>query len=136
MARGIVKNYCSKFSLLSFAKDMEIPSHVTVSEYLETLQSLLLANNLHQVDLNKQLPVFRKERKCYFIDPFLYNVFKGYTFGKYQDYSEDSPDNLLEGIACGAFARLNRQYLDISHFLWFYTKKRETDFVVKVKGNL
>ena len=54
MIRGVIKNYCSKFSLLSFAREMEIPSHVTVSEYLETFQSLLLVNNLYQVDLSKK----------------------------------------------------------------------------------
>jgi len=136
MLRGIIKNYCSKFSLLSFAKEMEIPSHVTVSDYLNALQSLLLINNLYQVDLSKKLPIFRKERKCYFIDPFLYSVFRGYTIGKYQDYSDRLEDKLLQGIVCEAFSRLNRQYLDISHFLWFYTKKKETDFVVRVKNEL
>jgi hypothetical protein len=136
MVKGIVKNYCSKFSLLSFAKEMEIPSHVTVSEYLEALQSLLLINNLYQADLNKQVPIFRKERKCYFMDPFLYSVFKGYSLGKYQDYSEGFEDKLLEGIICEILARLNRQNLDISNFLWFYVKKKETDFVIKVNGEL
>ncbi|OYT53470.1 MAG: hypothetical protein B6U72_05830 [Candidatus Altiarchaeales archaeon ex4484_2] len=136
MVKGVIKNYCSKFSLLSFAKEMEIPSHVTVSEYLEGLQSLLLVNNLYQVDLSKKLPIFRKERKCYFIDPFLYNVFKGYSLGRYQDYSEDSEDKLLQGVVCEALARLNRQYLDITHFLWFYTKKKETDFVLKIDNSL
>lgn len=136
MVKGIIKNYCSKFSLLSFAKEMEIPSHVTVSEYLESLQSLLLVNNLYQVNLSKKLPIFRKERKCYFIDPFLYSVFKGYSLGRYQDYSEDSEDKLLQGVVCEALARLNRQYLDISNFLWFYTKKKETDFVLLVKDSV
>jgi len=136
MIRGVIKNYCSKFSLLSFAREMEIPSHVTVSEYLETFQSLLLVNNLYQVDLSKKLPVFRKERKCYFIDPFLYSVFKGYSLGRYQDYSENLEDKLLQGIVCEALARLNRQYLDITHFLWFYTKKMETDFVLKIQDSL
>lgn len=133
--RGITKRYSSKFSLLSFAKEMEIPSHTTVSDYLETLQSLLLVNNLYQVDLGKGVPVFRKERKCYFLDPFLYSVFKGYGLGKYQDYSEGSEDLLVEGVVCEALSRLGRQYLSTDHFLWFFVKKNETDFVVKTDGS-
>ena len=131
MVRGIIKNYCSKFSLHSFSKEMEISSHSTVSDYLDVLQSLLLVNNLYQVDLSKQLPVFRKERKCYFLDPLFYSVFSGYIYGKYRDYSEENESKILEGVVCEALSRMKRKYLDISGFLWFFTKNRETDFVFK-----
>lgn len=114
---------------------MEIPSHVTVSDYLDILQSLLLINNLYQVNLGKRLPVFRKERKCYFLDPFLYSVFKGYTQGRYKDYSEGFEDRLLEGVVCETLARFDRRGLDTDHFLWYFLKK-ETNFVVKAENKL
>lgn len=131
---GIVKNYCSKFSLHSIAKDTEIRSHVSVADYLNILQSLLLTNQLYQLDYNKKIPVFRKEKKNYFIDPFLYSVCKGYINGKYQDYSSENKEKLIEGIVCEALARLVRINLDTSSSLWFYLKKKETDFVLK-QGN-
>ena len=135
MMHGVIKNYTSKFSLLSFAREMEIQSHITVSDYLELLQSLLLINNLYQVNLGKGLPVFRKEKKAYFLSPFLYSVFSGYVTGKYQDYSSGREDKLLEGVVCEALARLNRKQLDFNHFLWFFFKKKETDFVIKVNNS-
>lgn len=61
---------------------------------------------------------------------------KSITMGKYGDYSEGFEDKLLQGVVCEALARLNRQYLDVSHFPWFYAKKKETDFVVKVGDHL
>ncbi len=133
MVRGIVKNYTSKFSLLSYSKEMEIPSHATVADYLELLQSLLLINNLYQVDLAKSLPVFRKERKSYFMDPFFYSVFKGYIMGRYDDYSDSNESMIMEGVVCEALARLKRRDLDISNSLWFFSGKKETDFVLNNK---
>lgn len=133
---GIIKNYGNKFSLHSIAKDTEIKSHVSAAEYLDVMQSLLLTNQLYQIDYNKKLPVFRKEKKNYFIDPFLYSVCNGYINGKYQDYSFYNTGSLIEGIVCEALARTVRKNLDISSSLWFYLKKKETDFVLKQKNNL
>ena len=135
MVRGIIKNYTSKFSLLSFSKEMEIPSHATVLDYLDLLSGLLLVNNLYQVDLTKKLPVFRKERKSYFLDPFFYSVFQGHVLGKYQDYSEENESKLMEGVVCEALARLKRKSPDTSSFLWFFSNKKETDFVLR-EGSL
>jgi len=133
---GIIKNYSTKFSLHSIAKETEIKSHVSVADYLDISQSLLLTNQLYQLDYNKKIPVFRKEKKNYFTDPFLYSVCKGYINGKYQDYSEENQDKLIEGVVCEALARLVRINLDLSSSLWFYLKKKETDFVLKQKNNL
>jgi len=133
---GIIKNYTTKFSLHSIAKDTEIKSHISAADYLDILQSLLLTNQLYQLDYNKKIPVFRKEKKNYFLDPFLYSVCKGYTLGKYQDYSNENKDRLIEGIVCEHLARLFRINLDFSSSLWFYLKKKETDFVLKYRNKL
>ncbi|MBD3204656.1 DUF4143 domain-containing protein [Candidatus Woesearchaeota archaeon] len=128
---GIIKNYGTKFSLHSIAKQTEVKTHVTVSDYLDTLQSLVLINLLYQFNYNKKIPLFRKKKKSYFLDPFLFSVFNGYTLGKYQDYSFENKASLVEGIVCEALARRVRQDLDISSNLWFFTKKKETDFVLQ-----
>jgi len=133
---GIIKNYGNKFSLHSIAKDTEIKSHISVSDYLEVLQSLLLINQLYQLDYNKKIPVFRKEKKNYFIDPFLFSVCMGYTKGRYQDYSAENKAALIEGIVCECLTRLVRVNLDASSSLWFYIKKKETDFVINPNKGL
>lgn len=75
--QGIIKNYSSKFSLNSIAKEMEISSHVTVRDYLELLDELYVARSFFQ--LNRERPAFRSDRKAYFIDPFLFRVFSKYN---------------------------------------------------------
>ena len=131
--RGIVAKYTSSFSLNSFSKEMEIPSHVTASEYLELAERLLLVNNLYQIDINKKIAVFRKERKSYFMDPFMYSVFNGYITGAYKAFIDEP--KLIEGIVCEALKRLQKNEFNSSKFLFFYRNKFETDFVFKERGN-
>jgi len=96
----------------------------------------MLTNQLYQFDYNKKVPLFRKEKKNYFIDPFLYSVCSGYVNGKYQDYSYTNEENLIVGIVCEALARLMRTNLEISPFLWFFIKNKETDFVLKKNNKI
>ena len=133
---GIIKNYGTKFSLHSIAKETEIKSHISVADYLDILQSLLLINQLYQMDYNKKIPLFRKEKKNYFVDPFLYNVCKGYINGKYQDYSDKNKERIIEGIVCESLTRLARVNLDASSSLWFFMKKKETDFIFRENNKL
>ncbi len=134
--RGVLKNYGNPTSYLSIAREMEIPSHVTVSDYLCATQDLLLVNALHAADVSKRIPILRKEKKYYFLDPFLYSAFTGYLNGVYQDYSEQNMERIVEGIVCEALARLNRRNLDHSFFLWHFKNVKETDFAVKNNGNV
>lgn len=133
LIKGIIEKYSTKVSLNSLATDFQIPTHTTVETYLELLNQLLLINVLYKVEPNKKVVQFRKEKKIYFQDPFFYNVFKGFTYGQYKDYSENN-ENLIEGVVCQELASLFRKGPEISEGLWYYDAKRETDFVLK-KGN-
>jgi len=90
---------------------------------------LCLINNLYFFDVNKKTIILRKQRKTYFTDPFLYyRVFKGYSAGKYEDYSTDVQDKLVEGIVLEHLARTDK-YKESENFLGYYCGKKETDFV-------
>lgn len=136
LIKGIVKSYLSRISLNSLAKDFQIPAHSTVETYLEVLSRLLLINLLYQADLNTKTPLFKKNKKIYFQDPFFYNVFKGYITGAYKDFSEGEEDKIIEGVICQELASLLRKGPEISDFLWYYDSKKETDFVLKQKEKL
>ncbi len=130
LIKGIVESYTSKISLNALAKDFQIQTHSTVETYLELLNQLLLVNILHSVDPQKKIAQFRKNKKIYFQDPFLYSVFKGYTYGKYQDYSKDNMEKVVEGILCQELAALKRTKPEINNHLWYFHTKKETDFVM------
>ncbi|MCS7384450.1 MAG: ATP-binding protein [archaeon GB-1867-097] len=125
---GILKNYTTKFSLSSIAKEVEIGSHVTVREYLEILESLYCIRNIYTFDINKKRIVYRKMRKAYFIDPFLIHTFSKMLLGRrVEDYSK-----IVEGIIMEALARR------FGKNLGFYHNRKEVDacfnnFGVEVK---
>ena len=71
-----LKNYDTRFSLNSIAKEMEIWSHVTIRGYLEVLENLFILRNVFPIDLEKGVEAFNRMRKVYFIDSFLFHIFK------------------------------------------------------------
>lgn len=122
--KGVVKRYSTPFSLSAIAKEAEVPSHITARDYLEVLESLLVLRSYWK-GYDKS-PVFRKERKAYFIDPFLYHLASFKTLGEKEEREEETP-KIVEGIVGEAFRRLNME-------VKFVRKKKEVDFVLKGTG--
>lgn len=120
--KGIVKRYSSSFSLSSLAKEVEIPSHITVRDYLEVLESLyVLRSYWKEYD---KTPFFRKERKVYFIDPFIFHIASFKTLGITEN--PDEVPKIVEGIV-GECLRRNK--LNVK----FLRSNKELDFV---SGNI
>lgn len=57
-------------------------SHRIVREYIEAMQQLMYVNFCYQIDLEKNLPIFRKEKKVYFSDSFIVSTFEKMILGK------------------------------------------------------
>lgn len=121
---GILKNYGTKFSLSSIAKETEIGSHVTVREYLEILESLCVLRNFYTFDINKNRIIYRKTRKAYFIDPFLYSTFLRKVLG-IKEIEDES--KLVEGVVVEGLCRKIEQ-------MGFYHNRKEIDIVFKNFG--
>ncbi len=133
---GVCKRCGTRFGLDSFAKDNErISSHSVLSTYLELLENLFLVKTLYQINLNKKRPSFKKERKVFFMDPFLYSCFRGYTQGMYKDFSEEAESAIVKGtvIAHLSLIKPTKTY----SWMWFYADKNgDTDAVLKVNETL
>ena len=122
---GILKNYCTKFSLSSIAKEVEIGSHVTVREYLEILENLFVLRNFYTFDLNKSRVIFRKMRKAYFIDPFILHS----VSYKIRGVPFEDEAKIVEGIVVETIAR-RLEKLKVG----FYHNHREIDVCFKNFG--
>jgi len=123
--QGVLKNYGSRFSLNSVAKEMEIGSHVTVREYLEFLEKCYLFRNYFKFDLSRGRPIYRAERKVYFIDPFLFRVFSRYALGS-SDVSVEKKPCLIEGMV--------GEYLKRNGETFFFHGRKEVDFIINDTG--
>lgn len=122
---GVLKNYGTRFSLNSIAKEMEIGSHVTIREYLEILENLFVLRNMFPIDLKKGTEAFARMRKTYFIDPFLFHVLKR-ELTKTEIKEEEIP-HLIEGIVAEHLARKFGK-------VCYYYQKKEVDFYINGTG--
>jgi len=104
-----------------------IKSHVTVREYLEAFEDLFMSKSVFPVSGKKY--VFRKERKVYFNDPFLYSLFAK----KMNIVDRERESKAVEGIVCNHLYRFANRGKTISEpktAIGFYSGKREVDFVL------
>ena len=117
---GILRRYGEKFSLNALSKEMEIGSHVTVREYLEIFEELFIGRNYFQTKPNLMTPLFKKERKFYFLDPLILETFSR-KFGIEVEIARK-----VEGIVGEHIKRIFDTY--------FFHDSREVDFVTKDFG--
>ncbi|MEM5793016.1 MAG: DUF4143 domain-containing protein [Candidatus Aenigmatarchaeota archaeon] len=122
---GVLKNYGNRFSLNSIAKETEIGSHVTVREYLEILEELFVVRNVFPVDVKKGTETFRRMRKVYFIDPFLFHIFKKRLIQK--EVKEGEIPKIIEGIVAEDLVRRFGK-------VFYYSQKKEIDFYINNFG--
>ena len=128
---GILGSYSSKINLSAIARMQGIKSHVTVREYLEAFEDLFVARSVFPVAGRRY--VFRKDRKVYFSDPFLYNLFAK----KLNLLDRERESKIVEGIAYNHIYRAANRGKGIAEpktNVCFYSGKREVDFVVGGTG--
>ena len=150
--RSVIQKMCSRVSLNSIASENEIGSHNTVSSYLHAMDESFVLNNTYQVDLNSKEPVYIKERKIYFTDPFIYHAVRGWITGRpdYHDLSKEVllnselKGNMMEMIISDHLIRLaysldpSDVFCPHEHVMFFRKKDsdREIDFILKHRKSL
>lgn len=118
---AVLKNYGTRFSLNSAAKEMEIGSHITIRDYLEILEDLFVLRNIFPFDSKRKAEAFRKMRKVYFTDGFLFKVFKKML--TQQSIEEKEVSFIVEGVVAEHLKRsVNR--------VFYQTGTKEIDFVL------
>lgn len=133
--RTAILKQSTAVSFDSFAKDAEIKSHKTVSAYVEDLENMFVFLVLYFMEINKKIPDFNKNKKIYFIDPFIYHIFNRLLNLK---ESEISP-SLIEAVAVVHFARLAAKQhpnVDLNNLIFYWKNKKETDIIVKSDDKL
>jgi len=97
-------------------------SHRIVREYIEELKNLMYADFCYQIDLQKKLPIFRKEKKIYFTDPFVVRTFEKKIIGR----RVIDESKMAEMIAFNTLKSINKEVFVIKD-------NGETDFWVDSK---
>lgn len=124
---GIIESYSSKINLSKIAQTQGVKSHVTVREYIKSFEDLFVVKSVFPVAGKKY--VFRKERKIYFCDPLLYNMFSK----KMNIIDKGSEPKVVEGILFNHLFRFANRGKEISEpktAISFFSGNREIDFVL------
>jgi len=149
--RSVVNKMTTRVSLNSIAKENEIGSHNTVSSYLEALEDSFVLSILYPMALDDGMPIYRKEKKVYFSDPFFYHAARSWARGEV-DYFQAAQKGMLDPVEKSRLvemivaSHLTQLSCDLapsdvtSHherLMFARTKKGyEVDFVLKQGGDL
>jgi hypothetical protein len=129
--QGIIKNYSTAYGYNSLAKDMDIPSHLTVKSYLELFESLFFTFSIFQYDRTKKKSLYSHFHKTYFMDPFLYQAARSKLYNGRVD--ETIQGALVEGAVASNLLRKydNVNFLSNTKELDFYIPLNDTGIEVK-----
>jgi len=145
---SVLERMTTRTSIHSIVKGTEIGSVTTASRYLDAMQDSFVTMNLLQLELHNRMPRYRRERKYYLLDPFIYHAFKGWVhaapdyFGLSERVLDDPEERgkLVEMVVADHLWRLTGELVpsDIiapQDLLFHWRKKgsdKEVDFVIKV----
>ncbi|MEA3463813.1 MAG: ATP-binding protein [Patescibacteria group bacterium] len=126
---GVIRQLGSSTSWLNLAKQSSVQSHLTMASSVEILEKLFIVRILHNLDIDKKLPNLRKEKKIFFIDPFVLTVFNGYLQARedyltiYKDLINNHMPTVVENTV---ISHLSRFY---KNCFFYRVKTGEIDFV-------
>lgn len=113
LVHRIIENLGWTTSWKSLQKGTDIGSHNTVSEYITTLNEMFVILVLYQYHLGKKTPIYDRDKKIYFRDPFFLHAIHGLIDERNPfDVSlafikdESSQGKLVEGMVADHLIRL------------------------------
>lgn len=149
--RSISGKLTTPISWRSITNETDIGAHVTVQKYATALEDSFVLNVLYPLDLPKKTASFKKDKKIYFQDPFIFHALYSWASGL-TDYFEsanlylsnpETKSKLVESVFHSHLVHFmyEKHPSDVfsPHERVFYLKtkgrKKEVDFVLKTDGN-
>lgn len=144
--RGIIESTGSRISWNALTQRTDIKDSRTVEDYAVTLEDSYIAGMFYRLGEQKGMPQYRKEKKIYIQDPFIFHACRGWIFGKNSFElslaylrSRENQSVLVEGLVGNHLARLMFIVRPDPHFVasssvfyWTNDKQREVDFVIRL----
>lgn len=125
LTKALLEKQATAISWDALAKDAEMKSHKTVSSYIEALENMFVLLVLYYIDIQKKAADFAKNKKIYFLDPFIFHIFNKKLLFK----SPAMVPALIEGVVLSHIARLPGN-------LYYWKNNREVDGVLCLEDAL
>lgn len=144
-----IETLSSQVSWNNLKDETEIATHDTARWYVDILKNSFVVSYIHHLDKDKGVSYYRKAKKIYFCDPFMFHALKWWAFGGGHPFEEsteflkdsENKSRFVESVVCDHIIRLlfnlepGPQFdYTTKLFYWESSKKREVDFVAKL-GN-
>ncbi len=122
-----IENLSSDISYNAFAQDSDVGSHNTISDYLDFFNSAYILSIMYNYDLDRKQVSYRKNKKVYFTDPFIFSVIEAWLSGKpRQDYdyinNAIQRSQMMENLI---YLKLKQDFNEV----YFHRNQGEIDFV-------
>jgi len=145
--RRMIETLASQVSWNSLKEDTEISDHKTAGSYVKVLKDSFVVAYYYHLNVGKRSPYYRKEKKAYFQDPFIFHSCRSWVYGR--DGFEASleflskTENRSKLVECVASNHISRfmfclhpsSLFDPSNYVFYWrNKKREVDFVIDLDG--
>ena len=147
VVQRVIETLSSQVGWNTLKKGTEIASHDTIRWYVTILRNSFVVSYIHHLAKDKGVPYYRKAKKIYFADPFIFHALRWWAFGgrnPFQDSLDylknpEEKSRILESVVCDHLIRLlvdlepSPQFDSTTKlFYWESEKKREVDFVIKM----
>lgn len=147
--RRIIETLASRVSWNSLKEDTEIQDHKTVGSYVKVLKDSFVVAYYYYLNIEKKSAYYKKEKKIYFQDPFIFHACRSWVYGKdgfkaSQEFLSKT-ENRSKLVECVVSNHLSRfmfsqhpsSLFDPSNYVFYWkNKKREIDFVMELDGKL
>lgn len=129
----------------------DVASHNTVADYVDSLEDSFVLYYLKFCDIGRGSPIYQKDKKIHFYDPFFFHAVRGWIsgidpFAASQEFlsNEENVGMLTESVVGNHLIRLafnyssQKQLFEYENvlFYWRSGKGREVDFIIKLASNL
>ncbi|MBS7637683.1 ATP-binding protein [Candidatus Bathyarchaeota archaeon] len=143
----ILQTMSSQVSWNTLKDDTEIATHDTARWYIDILKNSFAVNYIYHLNRDRGVPYYRKAKKIYLGDPFIYHSLRWWALGGRQPFSEalellkdpEERSKLMEAVICNHLIRIlydigPKAQFDYTTrlFYWESEKKREVDFVARL----
>lgn len=146
--RRIIETLASNVSWNSLREDTEIQDHKTAEAYVKVLKDSFVVAYLYHLDVEKGSAYYKKEKKAYFQDPFIFHACRSWVYGKdgYEMSQEflSKPENKSKLVECVISNHISRfmfnlhpsSLFDPSNYVFYWKKnqKKELDFTFELEG--
>lgn len=149
ITQRLIETMSCQVSWNALKEETEISTHDTARWYVDALKNSFVVSYIHHLDRDKGVPYYRKAKKVYFNDPFIFHALRWWAFGGKDPFHEtidflkdpESRSRLVESVVCNHLIRLmfnmepSPQFDYATElFYWESSKKREVDFAAKFEN--